>query len=72
MKDIEVKDLKTGDIFIGKDYYDNYYLKVVDKLGIRDDYWLINVVYKFVDRNGCVSNDHCFYDKEHIVTKISI
>jgi hypothetical protein len=73
MKDIEIKDLKTGDIFIGKHYYNNYYLKVVDKLGINNDAeGLINVIYKYVDRYGMANNDHDWYDKDYIVTRISI
>lgn len=71
LKDIEIKDLKTGDIFIGKDYYNNYYLKVVDKLGITDS-GLINVIYKFMSNAGCVCKGNEYNNKDYKVFKVSI
>jgi hypothetical protein len=70
-KEIEIKDLKTGDVFIGQDYYNNYYLKVVDKLGITYS-GLINVVYKFMSDVVCVCKGNEFNEKNYKVFKISI
>ena len=71
MKEIEIKDLKTGDVFIGQDYYNNYYLKVVDKLGI-DNSGLINVKYKFVSEAECVCSSNEYNSRNYKVFKISI
>lgn len=69
MKDMEIKDLKPGDIFLENDYYRP---KIVESLRIVEEMNLVYVMFRFIGEDGGVRRTYDIYDTSFNVYRLPI